>query len=272
MNPLTNGSAVLGETRTARTIADGFTSHNIVLPDGSETKPGGAPLAKWQRTQSALRLATRICPPTEEYTPRVVDLGCLEGGYAVEFARAGYDVLGIEARADSVARCNWVKEQLGLDNLTFAQDDVRNVPNYGTFDIVLCFGLLYHLDAPAAFLRMLGAHTKDLLLVHTHFAEDRVNPTYPLSEMTEHEGYRGRWYLEAPGGNWMSQQQMEQAAWASWYNPTSFWPTKPHLLQAIRDAGFDIVSEQYDALQDIANDTYVETESRSMFAGIRSFR
>ena len=29
---------------------------------------------------------------------RVVDLGCLEGGYALEFARMGFETLGIEAR------------------------------------------------------------------------------------------------------------------------------------------------------------------------------
>src|SRR5438874_1963196 len=65
---------------------------------------------------------------------RILDLACLEGLYAIEFAR-------------------FAKQVLQLDNLDFAQDDVRNlsVEKYGRFDVVLCLGLLYHLDASDVF-------------------------------------------------------------------------------------------------------------------------
>jgi SAM-dependent methyltransferase len=250
-------------------LSDGFTAHNIVLPDGSQTRPGATPLADSELAKSALRMAMTICPPTAQRRPRVVDLGCLEGGYAVEFARAGYEVLGIEARSDSVARCRYVQRSLGLHNLTFIQDDVRNLKDHGPFDIVFCCGLLYHLDYPAAFLNLLGEVTGSLLLLHTHYAENEVNPNYPLSGVVEHEGLLGRWWAEAPGGVWPSVEEMEAAAWASWDNTASFWPLKRHLLKAIRDGGFPIVCEQFDALDDITEDPYIERHSRSMFVGIK---
>ena len=101
---------------------------------------------------------------------RVVDLGCLEGGYAVEFAKLGFQTLGIEARQDNLDKCNFVKSDLQLSNLEFVKDDVRNVENYGQFDIVLCYGLLYHLNDPVSFIRTLNRVTKKLLLLSTHYA------------------------------------------------------------------------------------------------------
>ncbi|MGH2893807.1 MAG: tetratricopeptide repeat protein, partial [Solirubrobacteraceae bacterium] len=134
---------------------------------------------------------------------------------------------------------------------------------------VFCCGLLYHLDYPAAFLKLLGEVTGSLLLLHTHYAENEVNPNYPLSGVVEHEGLLGRWWAEAPGGVWPSVEEMEAAAWASWDNTVSFWPLKRHLLKAIRDGGFPIICEQFDALDDIAEDPYIERHSRSMFVGIK---
>lgn len=250
-------------------LSDGFTAHNIVLADGSQTRPEATVLAESALAKGVLRMATTICPPSAQRRPRVVDLGCLEGGYAVEFARAGYDVLGIEARSDSFARCQYVQRSLGLENLSFVQDDVRNLADHGSFDIVFCCGLLYHLDYPAAFLKLLGDVTGSLLLLHTHYAENEVNPNYPLSGIAEHEGLLGRWWAEAPGGVWTSAEQMEASAWASWHNTSSFWPLKRHLLKAMRDGGFPIVCEQFDALDDIAEDPYIERHSRSMFVGIK---
>ena len=80
----------------------------------------------------------------------------------------------------------------------------------------------------------------------------------------------GRWWAEAPGPAWASVEQMEASPWASWGNTMSFWPLKRYLLQAIRDGGFPIVCEQFDALEDIAEDPYIERHSRSMFVGIKT--
>jgi SAM-dependent methyltransferase len=256
--------------RTApHVLAGGFTAHNVVLPDGTETRPESPVLADTALARAAVRMAYAQCPPSDGHRPRVADLGCLEGGYAVEFARAGYDVVGIEARTDSIARCNYVKRELALENLEFIQDDVRSLAQYGEFDVIFCCGLLYHLDMPGEFLRCLGNLTTRLLLLHTHYAENQPNPNYPLTDLVEHEGMIGRWYPETPPTGWTSMDMMEASAWASWRNTASFWPLKRHLLAAIRDAGFPIVCEQFDALDDITEDPYIKRHSRSMFVGIK---
>src|SRR5438034_7278681 len=84
---------------------------------------------------------------------RILDLACLEGLYAIEFARHKAKCVGIEGREANIEKARFAKQVLSLENLEFVQDDARNLSaeKYGHFDVVLCLGLLYHLDAPDVF-------------------------------------------------------------------------------------------------------------------------
>lgn len=194
------------------------------------------------RLQTALRLLKLACQPGAT----VADLGCLHGAYAVEFARQGYQTTGIEARAVNLAKCRQRAAEVDLDGLQFVQDDVRNLASHGTFDAVFCCGILYHLDEPAKFLRTLGQVTNKLLIVQTHFA---------ITANADNEGHDGHWYEETGGaGN----------PWASWGNDRSFWLTKRDLMLATQEAGFDLVFECHDYLQDICG-----VPSRVMYAAVK---
>jgi len=246
-----------------------FTAHNIELPSGERTIPGEPLLREWGLTRSALQ-TLRFTVPVEDpdNAPTVVDLGCLEGGYALEFALAGYNVLGIEARQSNVDRCEFVAQAYDLPNLRFARDDARNVANYGSFDAVFCAGLLYHLDAPVAFLKELGNVTRRALVLETHYAthQDKWD-VFQLSRLTTNEGRLGRWYKEwEPGA---TDEEVEAFKWSSVGNPSSFWLEKRHLLQAMLDAGFPIVCEQYDFLLDIVENDYSDRMRRSLFLGLK---
>lgn len=174
-------------------------AHNVLLNDGSRTVPEQTELLTdqgWFR--SALATMIAHVPPEGDAQPTVIDVGCLEGGYAAGFARAGYDAVGLDARQSNLDRCSVVAEGVDLPNLRFVHGDARELEQLGVFDIVFCCGLLYHLDGPVEFLRAASAATKRLLLVHTHFAPDD-NPStadaverYRLSAMTLNEGKLGR--------------------------------------------------------------------------------
>lgn len=223
-----------------------FTAHNIRLADGTETLPGQPLTAGTGRCQAALRdLAMAF--PSYPYTPRVADLGCLEGGYAEAFARAGYAVTGIEVRTENIACCRYVANRAGLPNLDFVKADVREVLDRafdGQWDAVYCGGLLYHLEDPSVFLRDLGRVTARLLVLDTHFS---VHPD------AEHEGRAGHWYEEG------------RSRWSAWGNEKSFWLAKPDLLAAVQDAGFSLVFEQHDQWDDTRN----PLEDRGMFVGVK---
>ncbi len=247
-----------------------FTSHSILFPDGTRSIPQQEGLlADGSYIKSVLALSQTLLPADSSPTPRVADLGCLEGGYAVEFARAGYEVLGVEARATNIAKCEIVRQKMGLPNLRFVQDDVRKLAQHGSFDIVFCAGLLYHLDEPVSFLRTLGELTNKLLFVQTHYAiVDDSYAEHPLSPLCEHEGKLGRWFMEHPAGSTAAQH--EHNVWASYGNAKSFWLEKKHLLQAIKDAGFDLVSESHDWIGDIVGSDYIDKYCRNLFIGIKS--
>jgi SAM-dependent methyltransferase len=202
-----------------------FTAHNIELPDGTQTLPDAPLIGAEPTSDSYLRTLRLFCPPPA----RVADLGCLEGGYAVHFARAGYHVVGIEGQESNFAVCKWVADRVELPNLQFVLDDVRNIRAYGRFDAVLCAGLLYHLDRPVSFLHALAEVTRTLLIVNTNYATEggREVGQYSLTaDLVEHEGRLGRWYEEASG------------AWSAVGNKRSFWLERRHLLQTLIEAAF----------------------------------
>ena len=144
-----------------------FMTHVVRLPDGTLTRDG-QPLAEGAYCRSLLRTLDLFCPITGDRRPRVADLGCLEGGFALTFAQAGYEVVGIEGRRSNIERCQFLASAFRLPQLSYTHEDVRNVAAYGRFDAIFCAGLLYHLDQPVAFLRLLGSLTERLLMVQTH--------------------------------------------------------------------------------------------------------
>ena len=244
-----------------------FTAHNIVLPDGEQTNPGELPLSEHARTQAFMRVMRLAFGGRDPKTVRVADLACLEGGFSVELARAGYTTLGIEGREENIACCEYVRERVRLPNLEFVRDDVRNIESYGTFDALLCAGILYHLDAPSHFLEALGRSARRVVILDSHYATDPSPEGFPLGEWTSHEGRRGRWYAE------FTEDEAPEGfipRWASIGNRRSFWLDRRELVQAIRDAGFDLAFEQLDYVDNSLTNEYVVENARSMFVGVRT--
>ena len=171
---------------------------------------------------------------------RILDLGCLEGLFALEFALHGAEVVGMEAREGNIAKARFAQDCLGLRNVTFLQEDVRDLSSerHGTFDVVLCLGLLYHLDAPDVFefLARLSEVTRGFLVLDTHIA--------PAANVrVEHGGvvHAGRRIVEHRTSS--TQDQRLELLWASLDNPESFWPTRPTLVNDLARAGFTSVTE-----------------------------
>jgi SAM-dependent methyltransferase len=252
----------------------GFTAHNILLDDGTQTLPSqGRLLAEEGWCQSATKTLKAVFPGGLQ-GKRIVDLACLEGGYAVEFARLGMNSLGIEIRPSNFTNCMLVKNRLSLPNLNFVQDDVWNLEKYGTFDAIYCCGILYHLDRPREFINILSRQCVKLLIINTHFAPEKIGTLHKLSEITHNENLRGRWLVEFEE---KFDGDRDSVKWASWDNNQSFWPDRGSLLAAIYAAGFPIVMEQYDWMENwwrsrlssaFFNGVY-ENVARGIFVGIK---
>jgi 2-polyprenyl-3-methyl-5-hydroxy-6-metoxy-1,4-benzoquinol methylase len=273
-----------------------FTAHNIRLDDGTQTKPeAGSTIDRHPWFLAAKRIVDATCEGPRNNT-RLLDLGCLEGGYSVEFARLGYRTVGLDVRDANIAACHYVRSRVNVESLEFVRDDAWNAARYGEFDATFCCGLLYHLDKPLEFLRLLAQITRRTLILQTHFSEAEDSPawirprrlrraiarilplrhtattTHRLSRLVENEGLPGRWFSEFR--NERAYRDRENRRWASWNNRRSFWIQREHLIQAIRDVGFDSVLEQYDGLgSDIAEEMTVGSyrlSGRSTFVGLKT--
>jgi 2-polyprenyl-3-methyl-5-hydroxy-6-metoxy-1,4-benzoquinol methylase len=250
-----------------------FSAHNIRLDDGTETMPGNGFLVEqtsW--CQAAIRTLKTLYPGGLK-GKRIVDLGCLEGGFTVAFARLGMEAVGIEVRESNYRNCMIVKQRTDLPNLSFVHDDAWNVGKYGPFDVIFCCGLLYHIDRPIAFIRQLSEVCSKALILNTHFATASPNRRHALGDLVEHEGVRGRWYQEYDPNAVADHTTLDRLKWASWSNSRSFWIQREYLLETIRAAGFPLVFEQFDAIDgNIATamlDGYYAEHERSMFVGVK---
>jgi predicted RNA methylase len=174
---------------------------------------------------------------------RVLDLACHEGIYAIEFARHGAAVLGIEGRQAHIEKANFVKDALSLSNLEIVQDDVRNLSKakYGLFDVVLCLGILYHLDVPDvfAFIESLADVCREVTVIDTRVA---FGPTRSyVYQGTKYWGHR----LDEGHRAWDSPEQKISRYWASLDNPTSFHLSRTSLYCMLGRVGFTSVYECY---------------------------
>lgn len=106
---------------------------------------------------------------------RCLDLACNQGYFSMLLARRGCsEVLGIEARQETVDEANLMRDCLGLDNARYVHGDVMALKGdeYEPFDVVLMLGLIYHLENPVGALRIAKALTKSVLLVESQVGPD----------------------------------------------------------------------------------------------------
>src|SRR5438132_2247529 len=171
---------------------------------------------------------------------RVLDIGSFEGAHSIEFALRGSQVLGVEGRDANLAKARFAQEILGLTNVEFVKDDVRNisVDKYGQFDVVLCSGILYHLDEPDifTFLDSVASVVRKCAIIDTHIS---VLPEQKVS--FRGEDYFGLFYIEYPQKP--SEEEEGKAVGASIGNLKSFWLTRPSLYNFLSRVGFTSVYE-----------------------------
>jgi S-adenosylmethionine-dependent methyltransferase len=93
-------------------------------------------------------LDTRITSPPK----RVLDVGCGSGETAIRFARAGSEVIAIDASpvmvAEAEARAS--KEDVALTCAVLRVDEIESELAGETFDLVLCHNVLGYVADPAA--------------------------------------------------------------------------------------------------------------------------
>lgn len=177
--------------------------HSFEMPDGSLIE-GVCSLEGLKR-----RLA-QFPIPYDLAGKRVLDIGAWDGFFSFELEKRGAEVVAIDC---------WDNERFRLmRSMLNSRVDYRILDMYeltpetvGKFDIVVFFGVLYHLKHPLLALERICALTKDLACVDTFVSND--GDPRPRMEFYEHEELGGQ------TDNWVG-------------------PNVPCLLAFCRTAGF----------------------------------
>ena len=99
-----------------------------------------------------------------------IDLACHQGYFSIQLARAGFGkVVAVDARSEHVADTRLLAGIYGLQGLTTQQHDVLTLTpeRAGIHDLVVMFGLVYHLENPVGALRVARALTRKACVIET---------------------------------------------------------------------------------------------------------
>ena len=128
------------------------------------------------REETIRDVVTRVTPVLG--LQNAIDVGAGVGFFSQTLLECGLNVCGIEGRAENVSEA-----RKRFPHIPFEQADIqeRSTLGVGKFDLVLCFGLLYHLENPLLAIRHLHALTRKCLLLESMCIPDE-KPSMLLSE------------------------------------------------------------------------------------------
>src|ERR1700722_19678980 len=151
--------------------------HSIELPDGRVIP--GLQSIETQR----LRLA-QFPIPQDLRGKRVLDIGAWDGWFSFEMERRGASVVAVDATSktrflEAKAMLNSKVEHVVADICHLTPRDI------GYFDIVLFFGVLYHLKHPMLALERVCELSTDLVCVASFVTDEQPSGTIPAMEFYE---------------------------------------------------------------------------------------
>jgi tRNA (mo5U34)-methyltransferase len=132
-------------------------------------------------------------PVPEDLTgKRVLDIGAWDGWFSFEMERRGATVLAVDAtKQKTLLRA---KGLLNSKVEYLVEDVCRLSPQkVGYFDIVLFFGVLYHLKHPLLALEKVCALTTDMACIESLVTDDPPNSQVPLMEFYEGNELAGQY-------------------------------------------------------------------------------
>lgn len=151
--------------------------HSIELPGGR--------VIKGLQTLEQLRERIARYPIPQDLTgKRVLDIGAWDGWFSFEMERRGASVVAIDsARQETLLEA---KKLLNSKVEYIVEDVCRLSPrDIGTFDIVLFFGVLYHLKHPLLALERVCELTMDMACIESLVTDDSPANSIPLMEFYE---------------------------------------------------------------------------------------
>jgi len=119
---------------------------------------------------------------------RVLDIGCAEGFFSFEAEKRGArEVIGIDSFPDSIRRFNITKAARQSNASAYLMNVYDLEPKrLGTFDVVLFYGVFYHLKHPQYALERIRSICTGDLLFQTHMFDEPAVKGTPWARFYPH--------------------------------------------------------------------------------------
>lgn len=126
--------------------------------------PWGKEVIEWPECFSGInheffrQREERIFPTIEQKFPKsstILDLGCADGYFPIAAWRRGYrSITAVDCREDNIRRAKFAAK-LHQAKIRWVHQDVYQYTTRKRFDLILCQGLLYHLENPIGLFEIL---------------------------------------------------------------------------------------------------------------------
>jgi SAM-dependent methyltransferase len=148
----------------------------------------------WRINDARLAHLAELGLPLERR--RVLDVGSGPGHLAQFFVARGCQVTSTDARQENIDR---MAELYPTHHGVVADVENFDFAPLGHFDVVFCYGLLYHLESPVRALRNLAEVCDDLFLLETMIA-DATTPILRLEDefLSANQALRGIAHRPSP--------------------------------------------------------------------------
>jgi tRNA (mo5U34)-methyltransferase len=175
---------------------------------------------------------------------RALDIACSEGYFSHALLSWGAsEVVAVDIRDVNIRRAKLVRDHSGIpaERLSFKQADVFDLrpEELGTFDVVLCLGLIYHLENPVGAVRVARSLTRSLCVIESQLTRQE--------EPIVH-GFGATDILLEAEGSFATLPEQEIPAQEASKNPIasaagvlSLIPNRAAMVQAASLAGFSQV-------------------------------
>lgn len=87
----------------------------------------------------------QIIHPTQNFHPKLIDIGCGEGRNAIYLAKHGFKVLGLDVSKTGLDKTKKFAEEEGV-NIETVQADINNYQLTETYDVIFSTGTLHYLS------------------------------------------------------------------------------------------------------------------------------
>lgn len=222
--------------------------YRFTLPGGEVTPLHQPFLDEVHRTRAEMIFPVLDRLVTDWTAVRCLDIACNEGFFSFEIAKRGArEVVGFDARPSVIEKAEYVRSAMACSNASFSLLDIEQLtPEWkGRFEVVLCLGIVYHLENPIGCLRRVRSVTEKVCVVDTQL--NRFSGEIETPEGRASSVQRRPWALTVVD---------EPVGELSGIQPVSLVPNHRAMLRILEAVGFKSVLQVMppaDAFEQYAN-------------------